>query len=101
MASTTREIETLAAEIADKIYIDVAKWHLYLGDAHLHVPLAEKFYPLLENDDLSEANVQSVLQDTSVALGGGRKSLPLADLLPMQCQVQLMDLLEDYKRDNL
>jgi len=34
----TREIETLAAEIGDKIYIDVAKWHLYL------FPIAYKFY---------------------------------------------------------
>lgn len=101
MASTTREIEALAAEIADKIYIDIAKWHLYLGDAHLHIPLAEQFYPMLEDDNLSEANVQAVLSSTSVAVGGGRKELPLLDLLPMQCQVQLMDLLEEYQREKL
>ncbi|MBO9998958.1 MAG: DUF3181 family protein [Cyanobacteria bacterium SID2] len=99
--ATTREIETLAAEIADKIYIDVAKWHLYLGDAHLHTTLAERFYPLLEDGDLSEDNMQKVLQDVSVPIGGGRKQLSLVDLLPMQCQIQLMDLLEEFQKENL
>ncbi|WP_017660290.1 DUF3181 family protein [Baaleninema simplex] len=99
--ATTREIETLAAEIADKIYIDVAKWHLYLGDAHLHIPLAERFYPMLENDDLSDANVQTVLQNISVPLGGGRTEVSLLDLLPATCQSQLVELLEDYQKENL
>ncbi|MGC9506214.1 DUF3181 family protein [Baaleninema sp.] len=99
--ATTREIETLAAEIADKIYIDVAKWHLYLGDAHLHIPLAERFYPMLENDDLSEDNVQAVLRDISVPLGGGRTQVPLSDLLPTSGQSQLVELLEDFQKENL
>ncbi|MFN6296947.1 MAG: DUF3181 family protein, partial [Microcystis sp.] len=30
MANTTQDIENLAAQIGDNIYIDVAKWHLYL-----------------------------------------------------------------------
>ncbi|MFM6515410.1 MAG: DUF3181 family protein, partial [Microcystis panniformis] len=36
MANTTQDIENLAAQIGDNIYIDVAKWHLYLREAHLH-----------------------------------------------------------------
>lgn len=98
-ASTTEAIESLAAEIAESIYIDIAKWHLYLGDAKLHIPLAEQLYPMLAADNaLSEDKVLAVLQDISIKVGGGRRELPLADLLPMQCQVNLMDLLEDYQR---
>ncbi|KPQ39554.1 MAG: Protein of unknown function (DUF3181) [Phormidium sp. OSCR] len=100
MTASTSEIEKLAAEIADKIYLDIAKWHLYLGDARLHVPLAERFYPLLESDNLSDTAVESVLREISVAVGGGRRELPLLDLLPMQGQRDLMDLLDAYQKDN-
>jgi hypothetical protein len=101
MTASTRDIETLAAEIADKIYLDIAKWHLYLGDAHLHVPLAERFYPLLEADSLTEAALESVLEEMLVPVGAGRRELPLRDLLPVQGQRDLLELLENYQKDNL
>ncbi len=97
--ASTQEIEGLAAEIGENIYIDVAKWHLYLSEAHLHTVLAEKLYPLLEDDQLEEDAVIAILQETPVKLGGGKKTLPLLDLLPMQCQVNLLDLLEEYKKN--
>ncbi|HHP7229484.1 MAG TPA: DUF3181 family protein [Xenococcaceae cyanobacterium] len=97
--ASTQEIEALAAEIGENIYIDVAKWHLYLSDAHLHTVLAEKIYPLLENDQLEEAAITAILQEITVKLGGGKKTLPLLDLLPMQCQVNLLDLLEEFKKN--
>ncbi|ERN42175.1 protein of unknown function (DUF3181) [Rubidibacter lacunae KORDI 51-2] len=95
--NVTRELEALAAEIGDKVYIDVAKWHLYLRDAHLHSVVAARIYPLLESRTLSEDAVLDILRDIPVKLGGGRKQLPLADLLPMQGQVALLDLLEEYQ----
>lgn len=97
MASTTREIETLAAEIGENVYIDVANWHLYLADAHLHIVLAERIYPLLEDKSLNEDAVMSILSKIPVKLGGGKKELPLLDLLPMQSQVHLMDVLEEFQ----
>ena len=96
-SNTTEANEALAAEIGENIYIDVAKWHLYLRDAHLHTTLAEQIYPLLTNKNLSEDQVQQILQRIPVKLGGGKREVPLADLLPMQCQVNLMDLLEEYQ----
>ncbi|MDJ0577021.1 MAG: DUF3181 family protein [Xenococcaceae cyanobacterium MO_234.B1] len=96
--ASTQQIEALAAEIGENIYIDVAKWHLYLAEAHLHTILAEKLYPLLEDDQLEEDGVVAILQEIPVKLGGGKKTLPLLDLLPMQCQVNLLDLLEEYKK---
>ena len=97
--ASTQEIEALAAEIGDNIYLDIAKWHLYLSNAHLHTPLAEKLYPLMENDELSEDAVTKILEETTIKIGGGKKTLPLTDFLPMKCQVNLMDLLEEFQKN--
>ncbi|MBF2080300.1 MAG: DUF3181 family protein [Synechococcales cyanobacterium T60_A2020_003] len=99
MANTTETLEALASEIGDNVYIDVAKWHLYLKDAHLHTVLAEQLYPLLEEGRINESTVSSILQNISVKLGGGKLDVPLANLIPMQGQVTLMDLLEEFQRN--
>ncbi len=98
MANTTQAIESLAAEIGENVYMDIAKWHLYLRDAHLHTVVAEQLYPMLEKGNLDTDKVQGVLQGISIKLGGGKREVPLADLIPMQCQVQLMDVLEQFQR---
>ncbi|MEG4047238.1 DUF3181 family protein [Microcoleus sp. Pol14C2] len=98
MANTTQAIESLAAEIGENVYIDIAKWHLYLRDAHLHTVVAEQLYSMLEDGNLDADKVGQVLQGIPVKLGGGKREVPLADLIPMQCQVQLMDVLEEFQR---
>jgi hypothetical protein len=98
MANTTQAIESLAAEIGENVYIDIAKWHLYLRDAHLHTVVAQQLYPMLEDGDLDADRVAQVLQGIPVKLGGGKREVPLAELIPMQCQVQLMDVLEEFQR---
>lgn len=101
MAKTnTREsIEALAAEIGENIYIDIAKWHLYLREAHLHTTVAERIYPLLTQNRLDESEVIQILRDISVNLGGGKRQVPLIDLIPTSGQVSLMDLLEEFQRN--
>jgi hypothetical protein len=99
MANTTQAIESLAAEIGENVYIDIAKWHLYLRDAHLHTVVAQQLYSMLEDGNLDEDKVGQVLQSIPVKLGGGKREVPLADLIPMQCQVQLMDVLEEFQRN--
>ncbi|AFZ05136.1 MULTISPECIES: DUF3181 family protein [Oscillatoriales] len=98
MANTTQAIESLAAEIGENVYIDIAKWHLYLNDAHLHTVVAQQLYSMLEDGNLDADKVGQVLQGIPVKLGGGKREVPLADLIPMQCQVQLMDVLEEFQR---
>lgn len=97
--NSSEAIEKLAAAIGENVYIDVAKWHLYLRDAHLHTPLAEQLYPLLAKGTPSEDQVLNILQQMSVKLGGGKLDVPLSDLLPMQAQVHLMDVLEEFQLD--
>jgi hypothetical protein len=97
--NTSEAIEALAAEIGENIYIDIAKWHLYLREAHLHSTVAERVYPLLSNNRLDESQVIKILEDIPVQLGGGKRQVALIDLLPKSCQVNLMDLLEEYQRN--
>ncbi|MBW4669075.1 MAG: DUF3181 family protein [Cyanomargarita calcarea GSE-NOS-MK-12-04C] len=95
--NTTELLEVLAAEIGEAVYIDIAKWHLYLSDAKLHTVVAEKMYPLIASKSANEDSVINVLQSISVKIGGGKRELPLIDLLPLQCQVTLVDIVEKYQ----
>jgi Protein of unknown function (DUF3181) len=100
MAQSTSEIiEAIASEIGENVYIDVAKWHLYLADAKLHTLLAEQLYPILTARSLSEERVQQVLQNIPVKLGGGKKEISLIDLIPTKCQADMMDILEKYQNE--
>jgi len=96
--NTTEFIEDLAADIGKEVYIDIAKWHLYLSDAHLATVVAQRVYPLLTNNTLDESEVLKILENIPVSLGGGKREVPLIDLLSTRCQVNLMDLLEEYQR---
>lgn len=97
--SSSEAIETLAAEIGENVYMDIAKWHLYLSDAHLHTVLAEKLFPMVSSGRaIEEDQVLDILKSVPVKLGGGKREVPLTDLLPMQCQVNLMDTLEEFQR---
>ncbi len=88
----------MASEIGENVYMDIAKWHLYLSDAHLHTQLAEQLYPILTAKSLDEDRVLHILQSIPIKIGAGKKEVPLLDFLPMQCQVNLMDILEKYQR---
>lgn len=96
--NTSQAIESLAAEIGNNVYIDIAKWHLYLREAHLHTVVAERVYPMLEDNSLSESKVLQILADIPVKIGG-KRDLPLADLIPTASQVNLMDILEEFQRN--
>jgi hypothetical protein len=99
MATVNPELlEALAADIGQDIYLDVAKWHLYLKDAQLHTSLAEKLYPLLMDKPIREEQVTQALRSTPVKIGGGKDELPLLALLPTQGIKTLMDILEKYQR---
>ncbi len=90
-------IEKLAAEIGENIYMDVAKWHLYLSDAHLHTQLAEQIYPLLDRGEVAEPDVQQILQKIYVSLGGGKQTISLVNLIPNSGIQDLMKLLQEFQ----
>jgi hypothetical protein len=96
--ANNQQIEDLAAEIGDKVYMDVAKWHLYLKDAKLHTTLAEQVFPLL-NNGLNGEKLTEILTNISIDLGGGRQKTSLLNLIPVTAQARLMDVLQDYARE--
>ncbi len=96
--ASNQQIEDLAAEIGDKVYIDVAKWHLYLKDAKLHTTVAEQLLPLLSSG-LTGDKLTEVLTGISIDLGGGRQKMPLINLIPVTAQARLMDILQEYARN--
>ena len=100
MTNNAEFMEALAAEIGENVYIDIAKWHLYLSDAKLHTVVAEQVYPLISSDkSVDEQDVIQVLQAIQIKIGAGRREVPLIDLIPTQCQVNLVDILEKYQRE--
>lgn len=98
MASTI-QIEKLAAEIGENIYIDVSGWHLYLADAHLHTAVAEKIFPAIEDRDVDAGKVSDVLRSIQVPLGGKQVFISLLQLIPPVGQSDLLKLLEDYQEN--
>lgn len=96
-SNASETLEALAADIGENVYIDVAKWHLYLSDARLHTVVAERVYSLLEENSINENTVLQVLREIPVKLGGGKVELPLTDLLPASCLTNLMELLKEYQ----
>lgn len=97
--NTTELLEALAAEIGENVYMDIAKWHLYLSNAKLHTFVAEQLYPLITSNTVNEDQVIKILELIPIKIGGGRREIPLIDLLPLQCQVNLVDILEKYQRE--
>jgi Protein of unknown function (DUF3181) len=98
MSITSENIEKLAVAIAEEVYIDIAKWHLYLGDAHLHTTLAEQFYPML-TAGVNADTVNKILSTTMVKIGDGKRELPLSDFIPDRAQANLLNVLENFSKD--
>ncbi|MDM7953062.1 MAG: DUF3181 family protein [Cyanobium sp. CZS 25K] len=87
-------LEELSRGIADRIYIQVSGWHLYLGDAGLAQTLAIECAARL--DQGAEVCARQSLEAVQVPIGGGATRLPLARLVPSGQLRDLEDLLEPF-----
>ena len=90
------QINELAISIADRLFIQVEKWNLYLGDAGLAKGLAIECQANFEQG----ANVAAKkgLEAIQVKLGGGTTCLPLSRLIPSNQLFDLEEILEPYCR---
>ena len=90
------QINELAISIADRLFIQVEKWNLYLGDAGLAKDLAIECQANFEQG----ANVAAKkgLEAIQVKLGGGATCLPLSRLIPSNQLFDLEEILEPYCR---
>jgi len=97
MNLSSDDLRDLEQTIADRLYLQVANWHLYLGDAGLAQALTIECAARLDQGVVICAR-QSV-EAVQVPLGGGGGSkLPLARLLPPGQLRELEEILEEACR---
>ena len=90
------QINELAVSIADRLFIQVGNWNLYLGDAGLANDLAIECQANLKDGAIVAA--RKGLEAIQVKLGGGKTTLPLSRLIPSNQLFDLEEILEPYCR---
>ena len=96
MSLPASDLQDLQASLADRLYIQISGWHLYLGDADLAAPLAIECSARVDQG-AAVASRQAV-EAVKVSLAGGATQLPLARLLPPAQLRELEEILEPYCR---
>ena len=90
------QLNELTFSIADRLFIQVGNWNLYLGDAGLAKDLAIECQANF--DQGPNAAAKKGLEAIQVKLGGGTTSLPLSRLVPSNQLFDLEEILEPYCR---
>ncbi len=94
MTLSAKDLEELSRSLADRLYLQVANWHLYLGDAGLADTLAEECAGRL--DQGAAVCARQALEAVQVQIGGGATRLPMARLLPPGQLRDLEELLQPF-----
>ena len=90
------QLRELQVSIADQIYIQVANWNLYLGDAGLAESLAVECSANLDQGASTASRL--AIESVQVPLAGGSTRLPLSRLIPSAQLLDLEEILEPYCR---
>ena len=96
MTLNPADLRDLQISIGDRIYIQVASWHLYLRDAGLAEAVALECNANLDLG--SSVAARKALEAVQVQLAGGTTRLPLARLIPSGQIFDLEDILDPYCR---
>ena len=94
MSLSASDLQDLQTAVADRLYVQISGWHLYLGDAKLARPLAEELAGLLDQGPAVAA--RQGLERLQVPVGGGSTKLPLSRLIPPGQLIDLEDILESF-----
>jgi hypothetical protein len=94
MTLAAQDLEELTRSLADRLYLQVANWHLYLGDAGLANPLALECAGRLDRG--AAVCARQALEAVQVPIGGGSTRLPLARLMPAGQLRDLEELLQPF-----
>ena len=90
-------ISDLENIIAEKIFIKIEKWNLYLGDAGLARHLAIE---CISNKDQGSSEAAKIsLKAINVKVGDGIKSVPLINLITASQILELEEILESFLDD--
>ena len=96
MTLSPADLKDLQISIGDRLYIQVASWHLYLRDAGLAETLAMECNANLDLG--ASVAARKALEAVQVQLAGGTTRLPLARLIPSGQIFDLEDILDPYCR---
>ena len=96
MSLSAGDLQDLQSALADRLYVQISGWHLYLGDANLAKPLAIECSARV--DDSAAVAARKALEAVSVPVAGGASQLPLARLIPPAQLRDLEEILEPYCR---
>ena len=96
MSIDSNQVLEIANAISDRIYIQIEKWNLYLGDAGLSEALAIECNANLQ--DGSAVAARKAIEAVQVRLGGGNTKLPLARLISSGQIFELEEILDPYCR---
>jgi len=94
MSLDSEQLKDLEMAIADRLYIQIASWNLYLGDAKLAKSLAIECMAYFSEGAKRAAG--KALDSVEVSLAGGATSLPLSKLIPPAQIFDLEEILESY-----
>ena len=87
-------ISDLENEIADKIFIKIEKWNLYLGDAGLSRRLALE---CIGNMQMGiQAAAETSLKSINVSIGGGNENISLFKFIAKSQVKELEDILDKF-----
>jgi len=87
-------ISDLENVIAEKVFIKIDKWNLYLGDAGLARSLAIECISNKDQGSLESAKLS--LKAINVKVGDGVNSIPLINLITNSQILELEEILESF-----
>ncbi|TGG78543.1 MAG: DUF3181 family protein [Aphanocapsa feldmannii 277cV] len=96
MTLPAADLLRLREALADRVYLRICRWHLYLGDAQLAAPLAESLAALLDQGPAAAAS--QAAGALKVPVGDGKHSVSLAVLLPSSQMAELKDIAAELCR---
>ncbi len=96
MSLSASDLQDLQASLADRLFVQISGWHLYLGDAELAQPLAIECSARI--DQGAEVAARQSIEAVKVSLAGGASQLPISRLLPPAQLRELEEILEPYCR---
>ncbi|QBE67943.1 hypothetical protein SynWH8101_0331 [Synechococcus sp. WH 8101] len=96
MSLDAADLRELTTSLSDRLYLQIANWHLYLGDAGLAEALAIECSARL--DQGAAVAARQALEAVQVPLAGGSTRLPLARLIPAVQLRDLEEILEEHCR---
>ena len=88
------QINDLENIIAEKVFIKIEKWNLYLGDAGLARTLAIECISNKDQGSLEAAKLS--LKAINVRVGDGVYSIPLINLITNSQIIELQEILESF-----